>query len=182
MKCDPESLRQRALQGDPALLSDLFACFRSDLISFLRRRCSDRTDAEDAMQDTFEAAARYLEGYRGEAALKNWIYRLASSACTRMRRGRKNAPDLHDELDEQRALRGASAIGEQAERMLEARLGPLQSALERLSPTDRAILLLRDGEGMSTAEVAGEINLSESAVKSRLHRARKAVKARVEGE
>lgn len=177
MKCDPEVLRRRALEGDPALLEDLFACFRGDLIAFLRRRCSDRVDAEDAMQDTFEAAARYLEGYRGEAALKNWIYRLASSACVRMRRGRKNAPSLHESLDDGRLLRGEEAKGGQAERMLEARLGPLKTALEQLGATDRAVLMLRDGEGMSTAEVASELDLTESAVKSRLHRARRSVKA-----
>jgi RNA polymerase sigma-70 factor (ECF subfamily) len=180
VKCDPEVLRKRALDGDPALLEDLFACFRTDVIAFLRRRCSDRTDAEDAMQDTFEAAARYLEGYRGEAALKNWSYRLASSACTRMRRGRKNASDLHVSLDEQRHLQGAAAIGAQAERMLEARLSPLQSALEQLGPKDRAVLLLRDGEGMSTAEVADQLGLTLSAVKSRLHRARAAIKTRLD--
>jgi RNA polymerase sigma-70 factor (ECF subfamily) len=180
MKCEADVLRRRALDGDPTLLADLFSCFRSDLMAFLRQRCSDQTDAEDAMQDAFESAARYMEGYRGEAALKNWLYRLASSACVRMRRGRKNAPNLHEPLEEER-LRGAQDLGNQAERMLEARLSPLQDALEHLSSTDRAVLLLRDGEGLSTAEVARQTRLTEAAVKSRLHRARRAVRDRLEG-
>jgi len=178
MPCDADTMRQRAMRGDPSLLADLFACFRTDLLSFLQHRCSDRVDAEDAVQDTFEAAARYLDGYRGEAALKNWLYRLASSACVRMRRGQKNSPKLHEPLDDSR-LQGAAAIGEQAERMLEARLGPIQAALQALSDTDRAVLMLRDGEGMSTAEVAQRLELTQPAVKSRLHRARQVVRGRL---
>lgn len=178
MPCDAETMRRRALQGDPKLLDDLFGCYRGDLLAFLRKRCSHGADAEDAMQDTFEAAARYLEGYRGDAALKNWVYRLASSACVRMRRGRKNAAVLHQPLDEEKLSR-VEAFGQQADRLIEARLGPLQLALKELSSTDRAVLLLRDGQGLSSAEVAAQLDLSQPAVKARLHRARKAVRQRL---
>jgi RNA polymerase sigma-70 factor (ECF subfamily) len=178
MPCDAEIMRRRALDGDPELLDDLFECYRGDILAFLRKRCSHGADAEDAMQDTFEAAARYLEGYRGEAALKNWVYRLASSACLRMRRGRKNAATLHQPLDEEQLSR-VEAFGEQADRLLEARLGPLQEAVKDLSSRDRAVLLLRDGEGLSTAEVSAELDLTQPAVKARLYRARQAVRARL---
>jgi RNA polymerase sigma-70 factor, ECF subfamily len=176
--CKPDDLRERAARGDPTLLNDLFDCYSSDLLSFLRRRCGNSTDADDAMQDAFVAATRYLHGYRGEAPLKNWMYRLASTACTRMRRGRKNDRKLHSEYEET-APPGVEKMGRAVESMLEARLSPLMRALEALNPTDRAVIMLRDGEQMSAREVAEALTITEAAVKSRLHRARQAVQARL---
>jgi RNA polymerase sigma-70 factor (ECF subfamily) len=176
LDCRPDELKERAARGDPELLEDLFTCFRADLTAFLRQRCGNTGDADDAVQDVFVTAARYLEGYRGETTVKNWLYRLASSACTRMRRGRKNDPKLHDAFEESGASPGVERMGKQVEAMLEARLMPLQSAMATLAPTDRAVLMLRDGHELSTREVAEQLELSEAAVKSRLHRARKTLK------
>ena len=177
--CQPEELRARAARGDPALLQDLFECFRGDLMGFLRHRCGNAGDADDAMQDAFVAATRYLSGYRGETPLKNWMYRLASSACTRMRRGRKNDHRLHATYED--GLPPAvDRMGREVESMIEARLSPLRRSLEAMDARDRAVLMLRDGEQMSTREVARALSLTEGAVKSRLHRARKALRDRVQ--
>lgn len=178
--CKPNELRERAARGDPALLADLFTCFRSDLMGFLRQRCGNTGDADDALQDAFVAATRYLSGYRGETPLKNWLYRLASTACTRMRRGRKNDPKRHSEYEDT-APPAIQKMGQDVEAMLEARLTPLQDALSALNPTDRAVLMLRDGEQMSAREVAAALSITEAAVKSRLHRARQATQARLAG-
>jgi len=96
----------------------------------------------DATQDAFEAAIQYISEYRGESSLKNWLYRLASSACMKMRRGRKNDPHLHAPLDD---VDCAADPGLEA--ALDAKLFPLQEALEQLQPLDRSVLLMRDGEG-----------------------------------
>ncbi len=169
--CDPVRLTERARVGDPGLLDDLFACYRDDLLAFLRKRCGNNPDAEDAMQDAFAAATEHLQGFRGDAAVRGWLYRLASNACTRMRRGQKGDASIHVELADLSA-------GDQArvEAALEARLLPIRAALGALSDTDRAVLLLRDGQGMSAREAAAELELSEAAVKSRLHRARSQVR------
>lgn len=169
--CSPSQLTQRARAGDPGLLDDLFACYRDDLLAFLRHRCGHGPDADDALQDAFLAAARHLEGFRGDAPVRSWLYRLASNACTRMRRGRKADPSLHVPFPDL-----ASADQAAVEAALEARLVPLRSALAGLSETDRAVLLLRDGQGMSAREAADALALSEKAVKSRLYRARKQVR------
>ncbi len=176
--CNAEELKTRAASGDPTLLNDLFDCYRDDLLGFLRGRCGNPHDANDAVQDAFVNAARYLEGYRGETPLKNWLYRLASTACTRMRRGRKNDPKLHAEFEDATPP-SVTEVGRAVESMLEARLSPIRQALSALSEVDRAVLLLRDGEEMSTREVAETLSLSEAAVKSRLHRARLAVQETV---
>ena len=167
--CSAEELMARAAAGDPALLADLFKCFRGDLLSFMQRRCGDAMDAEDAVQDTFINAAKYLKGYRGETAIRNWLYRLAGSACTKMRRGQKGDQARHQPLDE-------TAFGVDIEAMLDARLSPVKKSLEALSETNRAVLMLRDGEELSTKEVAEVLELSEANVRTRLHRARKEVR------
>jgi RNA polymerase sigma-70 factor, ECF subfamily len=178
--CKPEELRARAIKGDPELLADLFNCFRTDLLAFLRQRCGNVGDAADALQDAFVAATRYLSGYRGETPLKNWLYRLASTACAHMRRGRKNDPKLHSQYEDTVALAGEKS-GNDLESMVEAKLTPIRGALAALSVTDRAVLLLRDGEQMSAREVAAALSLTEAAVKSRLHRARRAVQSSLRG-
>jgi RNA polymerase sigma-70 factor, ECF subfamily len=178
--CKPDELRDRAARGDPALLADLFTCFQTDLLGFLRRRCGNVDDADDALQDSFVVASRYLSGYRGETPLKNWLYRLASTACTRKRRGRKNDRKLHTEYQDD-APQAVAKMGRAVESMLEARLSPLRAALEALNPTDRAVLMMRDGEQMRAREVAKTLSITEAAVKSRLHRARKATQKYLNG-
>lgn len=181
--CDPELLRERALNNDPHLVADIINCFRDDLERFLLHRCGHAGDADDAMQDAWESAIRYIDGYRGESSVKNWLYRLASSACVRMRRGQKNNTALHTSSSAEPKLTEAVMKLEQhdVEAMLEARLMPIRTTLEELQSTDRNILLLRDGQGLSTAETAELLALSESAVKSRLHRSRQYVRQRLEG-
>lgn len=178
---DPEVTLARARAGDPELLRDLFTAYRGDLLAFLERRCGHTADAEDALQDTFAAAARYLDGFRGDAAMRTWLYRLAGSACTKMRRGARNDPHRHTHLDEMSTQGAAGEATPEARRArveatLEARLLPLEAALGALSDQDRGVLLLRDGHGMSTEETAAELGLTPAAVKSRLHRARKAIR------
>ncbi len=177
--CNPEELRQRAISGDSHLIDDLIECFKSDLLNFLRRRCGNFIDAEDALQDTFASAFRYLATYRGESSIKNWLYRIASSACTKMRRGKKNSPHIHESLEELDFSK-VESLSQEIDSYLEARLMPIRDVLYQLSPLDRSVLLLRDGEGLSTAETAEQLGLTESAVKSRLHRARKRVRALLE--
>lgn len=177
--CQPEDLRTRALEGDPTVVQDLIACFQQEILAFLRNRCGNTADAEDASQEAFESVVRYLDGYRGESSIKNWMYRLASTACTRMRRGQKNDPKRHSPIEEEK-LTHLATLGQEVESMLEAKLMPISEAINKLNPTDRNVLWLRDGEGLSTEETAEELHLTPSAVKSRLHRARKELQALLE--
>ncbi|MCB9640457.1 MAG: RNA polymerase sigma factor [Myxococcales bacterium] len=169
--CNPVQLKERLLSGDDSVVNELIYCFHDDLLRFLRRRCGENSDAEDAMQDTYVAMLRYIEGFRGESSVKNWLYRIASTSCQRMRRGQKNNPHLHLSLQAEEAPELPEQI-DQFSGELQADLRPLSKALSLLSEQDRAILLLRDLEGYSTLEAAEATGLTESAVKSRLHRAR----------
>jgi RNA polymerase sigma-70 factor (ECF subfamily) len=174
--CSPSELKERIRAGDPRVVDDLFRCTNTSLERFLRARCGNRTDAEDALQETFVNAQRSLQGYRGDASPKNWLFRVAANACTRMRRGKKNARALHVDID---AVSLTDERTPNVDALIEMRMSSVVEALQALDEIDRAILLLKDGESLSSREIADALSLSESAVKSRLFRARRSVREAV---
>ncbi len=171
--CDDASMQQRIAAGDPAALDELFRCTKDALTRYLRSRCGNATDADDALQSTFENATRFLDGYRGDATPRGWLFRVAQNACTRMRRGLKNTASLHVPIEDRALIDERTA---DAEARIASRADVVLRAIEGLEPLDQRVILLRDGQGLSAKETAAQMGLSEGAVKSRLFRARKAVR------
>jgi len=154
-------------------------CLGDDVMRFARRRCGNEADAEEAVQDALTAAYRYLEGFRGEASVKTWLFKLAASACTKKRRGMKNDPDLHMDLETVQEQTGDEAAGaRRADLMLliKEKYEVLAQILERLPETDRELLLLHQGEELPLEVLAERFGLSLNAVKSRLFRTRRRLK------
>ena len=128
------------------------------------------TDAEDAMQDAFLSALRAWPSFRAEASPSTWLYRIAINASLQKVRARQPVEYLtEDEADA--PIRDWTADVPHA-----AARAELYAELERgigLLPDElRVALVLRDVEGLSTSEAAAAMELTEAAVKSRLHRAR----------
>ena len=167
-------LQARIVAGDAGALDELFRSSKDALGRYLASRCGNVTDAEDALQNTFENATRFIEGYRGDASPRSWLFRVAANACTRMRRGHKNTASLHVPLDD-RPL-ADERLPNPEDRVM-SKVDVVFGAIERLDPVDRQVILLRDGEGLSARETATTLDLTEAAVKSRLFRARKSVRA-----
>ena len=90
-----------------------------------------------------------------------------------MRRGLKNTPSLHVPIEDRALIDERFA---DAEARIASRADIVLQAIEALDSVDQRVILLRDGQGLSAKETAGQLGLSESAVKSRLFRARKAVR------
>lgn len=153
----------------------LVECLADDVRRFAMARCGDsRGDVEDISQDALLAARRYLEGFRGEASLRTWMYRLVLSACSRHRRGRKNDPNLHRVLDDEpEDPTLPEAADPEVSLLMRERLGALEEALKTLRPEDRDMLAAVEWDGQSLAEVAARYNLTVSAVKSRMFRIRR---------
>jgi RNA polymerase sigma-70 factor (ECF subfamily) len=172
--CRPNHLKERALANDPDLVADLFACFRGELTSYLRKRCRNEQDTEDALQEAFANVATKIDSYRGDAPISSWLFTLATNACFRNRRTMKDNSAIHQPHDETLIHNPEEELA-QIEQTIEAKLMPLENALEKLNKLDRAVLLLRDGQEMTAKEVSEQLDISESAVKSRLHRARKSM-------
>ncbi len=177
-----EALLEAVRAGDRRALETLLERHESGVYRFGMKMCRQEEDAKDVLQETLLAAARHLSDVRGASSVTTWLYTVARSFCIKKRRTSKFAPQQVESLDAQREA--ASDVADPrrgpeedaAGRQLQ---GVLDDAIGSLEPMYREVLLLRDVEGLSAPEVADIMGLSVEAVKSRLHRARVAVRERV---
>lgn len=166
--CDPKQLVELVRAGDHRALDGLTRCFGERLVQVGKKTCRNTMDAEDAVQDSLLAAGEHLQQFRGDGSLEGWLVRMVVNACHRMRRGQKNDPHLHDvdvELATEETPETLAAQGQMITR--------LGDALLTLSPDDRALILLSEAEQHTAPEIADLLQLTPTAVRSRLMRARK---------
>jgi RNA polymerase sigma-70 factor (ECF subfamily) len=143
------------------------------------KMCGHLQDAEDIAQETFLSAFRYLNGFREETKLRNWLFKIAARACMRKRRKKKHEPDREISLESlmQEGAGGTYDIPDWSEdpsdNVLRTELKAIiHDAIQSLSPKYRMVFNLRDVEGFSTEETGEILGISAQAVKTRLHRAR----------
>lgn len=166
--------------GRADALDALVERHQARILRYLRALTAGEQAAEDALQETFLAAWRGAAGYRGDAAGRTWLFSLARRQAARTWRRRVGEPTSPVALDALSDLELGLAAGwgevgaGDPLAALEARRASdqLDRALNRLAPEDREILVLRDLEQLSGAQVADLLDLSLPAQKSRLHRAR----------
>jgi len=174
---DP-SLIKRAQAGDRSALERVLEEIAPVVHRFGMRMCRHEADAEDVLQDTLLSVATHLKEYEGRSSLASWVFTLARTACARRRRGLKNQAHLPEEAAGQPQATGDTPEHEASDRELR---GVLSDALSALSDDQREVLLMRDMEGLSAAEVADSLGIGVDAVKSRLHRARVALREAMRG-
>lgn len=167
----------RAQAGDRAAMQAVLLRVAPMVRRFARRMCRHDADADDVLQDTLVAVTKHLPAFEGRSALSSWVFSLARTACSRRRRGVGARPTLGLDALEPRPSDAPSPLAEAEQREL-ARV--LDDALRALSDEHREVIVLRDVEGLSTAEAAEALGLGVDALKSRLHRARAALRASVE--
>lgn len=149
------------------------------LFRFASRQCGARADAEDAFQEGLLAAWRGAATYRGESAVRTWLFQVVLHACRRRSRRRAGEPAVHAGLEDAEALPSEDGGAESHASSRQAG-ALLARALAALPEESREVLLLRDVEGLSGDEAARVLGLSLAAMKSRLHRGRLELKERVE--
>lgn len=180
-KGDDEAARLRALrQREERAFTALFERYADPLYRLAAGLLSDETEAEDVVQEAFSRVLTHLDRFRGEARVDVWLYRVTHNACVsrlRRRRPRLSLDDM-DALGEAPAPRAIVAWQATPDEILEdvELRGHLDGALATLPEGLRAAFLLRDIEGLSTADAAAVLNVSEAALKVRLHRARLALR------
>jgi RNA polymerase sigma-70 factor (ECF subfamily) len=130
----------------------------------------DRDLAEDVAQETFVRAYRFYTSFRSEAALSTWLYRIAVNLCIDAQRKQARVERL-DEGDERSERPDPSQAPDRALEVREL-ARHAEAALETLSPDHKAILLLREVEGLSYAEIARVLRIPKGTVMSRLFHAR----------
>lgn len=171
-----EALVTKAQGGDRAAMESLLESVAPSIHRFARRMCRNDADAQDVLQDALLSIAEHLDAFEGRSSLSSWAFVLARSACTRRRRGAKNAPK---EGDDALAARPAEDAGPEEHAARAELAKDVAAALDALADDHREVLLLRDVEGLTAPETAAALGVSVDAVKSRLHRARAALRERL---
>lgn len=181
---DEGALISAARTGDADALEALVGRYEPRLLRFGFKLCRHAEDAREVMQESLLAAARALPRFRGDASLATWLYAIARGFCIKLRRRSLFAPAVEQSLEGEAAAavhrladssQPAPDDALHAARVREA----LDAAIGALDPRQREVLILRDVEGLTAPQVAELTGLKVEAVKSRLHRARLAVRARV---
>lgn len=177
-----EALVQLARCGDHAAFEQL-ACRHTDQIYRIVRRLGlSADDAEDVTQETFLRAWRGVANFKGDAQFSTWLVRIAVNEANRHLKRNASATRISS-LDADGVPDPPDLRAEPYLRLVETRRNAaLASSIRALPIKYRIPLVLRDVEGLTTAEAARVSGLSETAFKSRLHRARMAVRGALEHE
>jgi RNA polymerase sigma-70 factor (ECF subfamily) len=174
-----EDLVRLSAQGDRGAFETLVARHGDALFRYATRTCGSDRDGEDALQDGLLAAWRGSGTFRGESSARTWLFQVVIHACRRRQRRRAGAPERHDALDAADAVAADQRPAD--DRVADAQMrAALEQALAGMDEEAREVLLLRDVEGLSGEEAAAALGIGLAAMKSRLHRARLALKERLE--
>lgn len=173
-------LIERAQAGDRLAFEELVRRNADRLYAVVLRFLGDSREAEDVTQEAFLRAWRGIGGFKGRSQFYTWLYRIGLNEAKR-RAERRPPPGKLTSLDEHPHTEAPDWSEAPETRAAEGELrGVLERAVRALAPDYRAPLVLRDVEGLSTAEAADVMGLGEAAFKSRLHRARLAVRAAID--
>jgi RNA polymerase sigma-70 factor (ECF subfamily) len=162
---------QRMAEGDTDALGELYARHGAGVLSYLVGRLGDRRLAEEVLQDVMLAAWQAASGFRAESKVRTWLLTIAHHRALNARRRRQ--PPL---------TAGLLSDGRADEWSGSAERADLRSALARLPNPQRAALELVFGHGLTTAEAAEVLGVAPGTVKSRLHRAKRALRSILESE
>jgi len=180
-------LVERCRQGDPQAFARLVALHEGMVFNLAARLVGDAEEAKDVAQDVFLQVYRTLGRFEGRSSLKTWIYRIVVNQCHNRqrwwRRRRKDRSRPLDELtprDEAQLVAASPGPASPYEHVRRReRAGRVEAALLALSFEHRAILLLREVEELSGEAIAATLGIPEGTVKSRLARAREALRTRL---
>lgn len=171
-------LVEQAKGGDFDSFAALVTGSEGKIYAHLLRLMGNPEDARDLLQETYLSAYRHLGSFKGDSAFGTWAYRIATNLA--LMRLRKKSPETvnldeirlptHQEI-QSRSISDWAIDPKEAVLRKEVRL-QLDRAIRSLPPLYRAVVTFRDVEGLSTAETATALDISEGAVKTRLHRAR----------
>ncbi|MGE5190591.1 MAG: RNA polymerase sigma factor [Gemmatimonadota bacterium] len=180
-------LVEAARRGRPGAFEAIVRAHQDRVYAFCSRMLADREEALDAAQDVFLSAWRNLDGFRGDASLTTWLLKIAANRCLNVLRRRTARAGKETNfsgmgpgagVEDETTFEPEGRAADRPDRIVEEReLGAiLLRALGRIDPESRSLVLLSDVEGLSYEEIAGAAGLPLGTVKSKLHRARMALR------
>jgi RNA polymerase sigma-70 factor (ECF subfamily) len=176
-------LLERLRRGDDAAFEELTRRYAGRMLAVARRMLRSEEEARDAVQEAFISAFKALDRFQGEAKVSTWLHRIVvNAALMRLRTRRRKPEDSIEELLPRFDETGAWATdaepiatpSDACERR-EIRTA-VRKCIDLLPESYRTVVLLRDIEELDCEETAAELNMTVSAVKSRLHRGRQALR------
>ena len=181
---DEAAMLARLRAKDEAAFDELVDAAAGRMLSVARKMMSTEADAEDAVQDAFLSAFKSLDRFDGRSKLTTWLHQITVNACLMKLRSKRRRPeksmdallpefvaDGHQKEPQKRwHAEGSGGIEQDEVRAL------VRSRIEELPEQYRVVLVLRDVEGPDTEETAAVLGVTLDTVRTRLHRARQALK------
>ena len=184
-----EALIARARQGDFEAFEQLISRYEDKVYRLAFRFVHNESEAKEIVQDTLLTVWRKLDGFKGDSQFGSWLYRVTANAALMRLRSQRRHPEVSTEdlppgfLDTRQPAYGQIATpGENWSRRPDEQLQSaelrreIQEAVDALPEIYRTVFLVRDVDGLSTEETAEALGLSVPTVKTRLHRARMALR------
>jgi RNA polymerase sigma-70 factor, ECF subfamily len=177
------ALVEQALRGDLEAFNRLVELYQDYLFGMTVRVVRDREAAADAVQEAFFSAYRNLARFRGDS-FRSWLTRIALNAATDILRVRKRRPadPFPERENEDWQPPTAESEGPEPTAIARQRSSVIAAALERITPDQRAAIVLFDVEGYDYQEIADMTGVSLGTVKSRIHRGRHALRELLGGD
>jgi RNA polymerase sigma-70 factor (ECF subfamily) len=173
---DEKTWIHQAQHGDDEAFTNLVNTYQTPVYNLCYRMLGESELAEDAAQETFLKAYQNLNRYDRERPFATWLLSIAAHHCIdKLRRRRFVSVSIDEDEEGQTDLPDRSAPDPELETAKKQERERLQECLQSLDPTDRAAVIMRYWQDCSEVEIAKALKLTVPAVKSRLHRARKAL-------
>ncbi len=182
-------LVEQARRGDKEAFRELFERYQKKVMSLALGMVNNVDDAMEIVQDTFVKAYENLEGFKGESSFYTWLFRITVNRAIDLRRHRRRNPTvgLQDEFgfpdsDEpyDEVLADPEAKTDPVRQVESREIGTrVAEAISELTPYHKAVILLREIEGLSYEEISRVLQCSKGTVMSRLHYARKKLQSKL---
>jgi RNA polymerase sigma-70 factor, ECF subfamily len=172
---DDRRLITESLSGQTSAFGELVLRYQDRLFNAVVRVVDNADDALDVVQDAFVSAYQSLASFKGDAEFYTWLYRIAFNTAVSLRRRRRSLVSLEtgrdgeaviDPTDPNEETRPGVALERSEDE------AALQVGLNRLSPEHRAVLVLKDIDGLKYEEIAVILDVPIGTIRSRIHRAR----------
>jgi RNA polymerase sigma-70 factor (ECF subfamily) len=157
---------------------EIYATYEKPVYNYVFRMVKDAQLTSDLTQDIFIKIYQNLEGYRGEANLSTWIYKIATNAYldyfrTSAHKKEKVTEQLEDDSDTQKKMEEVKRVLSIDDKMVKLEMNAcIREFLDKLPDESRAVIVLHDLQGVKNKEIADILSCSLETVKIRLHRAR----------
>ncbi len=187
---DDTSILVRLRAGENQAYEKIVRTYAGQLMAVAQRILRNEADASDAVQDTFLALFKSIEGFRGNCRISTWLHRVVTNAALMKLRSKVRKPQCSVEdllpvyYQEGHRLDPRPAWHESPDEVLlrEESHRMVHEKISQLPEDSRNVILLRDIQEVSTAEAAAHLDVSEAVIKTRLHRARQALRRLLEQE